>query len=361
MANQLLRIFFVKTLQDMADGLDTGNRSGKGNKMRRTMREEMSDKIYCKDCQWFNDGITGGTCHRMPPQTVRNSNLSEGSLHPSVFENDWCGMAERREEAEQEFITAGKCEAGDAVCVCNYGEMEKMQAENKRLRRLICEVRGFLLFGAAPGLVRLTQETIDAINKIANDELWGEGNKMNPTDFIKKHGACRDGTAWALSVSDDMADVWDALIAQGKREWLVWILTRPDVFPDSVLRKLACRFIRETPLHDGRKVWDLLLDERSRRAVEVAELYADGKATGAELKTARKNAYAVYDAVDTVYAANIAYATYAADYVASDAVYGIAAAVRAVIYATAYAADVVAARDAQIKMIADLGNPFKEE
>ena len=100
---------------------------------------------------------------------------------------------------------------------------------------------------------------------------------MKTKDFLKQHAACIDGARWALSIGEDMADVWDAMIEQGKHDWLRWTVTRPGVFSDSVLRKLACRFVRETPLADGRKVWDLLLDERSRRAVEVAEFYADGR------------------------------------------------------------------------------------
>ena len=48
------------------------------------------------------------------------------------------------------------------------------------------------------------------------------------------------------------------------------------------LRLYACWCVRETPIGDGRKVWDLLTDPRSRAAVETAERYARGKATSAE-------------------------------------------------------------------------------
>ena len=176
---------------------------------------------------------------------------------------------------------------------------------------------------------------------------------MKTKEFSKKHEACPEGTTWALSIGEEMADVWDAMIEQGKHEWLVWTVTRPEVFSDSILRKLACRFVRETPLHDGRKVWDLLTDERSRKAVEVAEAYADGKATTQELVAARAAAYAA--AYDAAYAAADAAAAAAAARAAARA------AVRA-----AYDAYAAAARDAndaakaaQMKMIADLGNPFK--
>src|SRR5205807_1383399 len=38
----------------------------------------------------------------------------------------------------------------------------------------------------------------------------------------------------------------------------------------------------------------LLIDERSRRAVEVAELFADGKASAAELESAKTQAWSAY-------------------------------------------------------------------
>ena len=181
---------------------------------------------------------------------------------------------------------------------------------------------------------------------------------MKTTDFLRKHDACTRGANWALSISEDMADVWDALFEQGRYDWLLWTATRPGVFSDSVLRKLACRFVRETPLSDGRKVWALLTDERSRKAVEVAEAYADDKATYEELEAA-------FAAADDAYAAFAAAraAARAAAYAARADAYAAFAAARAAAYAAAddaaYVAAYAATKAAQVQMIAELGNPFK--
>jgi hypothetical protein len=201
---------------------------------------------------------------------------------------------------------------------------------------------------------------------------------MKTKDFLKQHSACKNGAKWALSIGEEMADVWEAMIEHGKHDWLVWTATRPGVFPDTVLRKLACRCVRETPLADGRRVWDLLTDERSRKAVEVAEAYADGKATYEELEAAFAAAFAAADvayaaaaraaaydtAYDTAYDAACNAARVAAYAVACNAV----RAARAAAYAAAddaaeaaYVAARAAAKAAQIKMIAELGNPFKKE
>jgi len=193
---------------------------------------------------------------------------------------------------------------------------------------------------------------------------------MKTKEFIEKHSACSDGAEWALSVSEDMADVWDAMIKQGKHDWLLWTATRPEVFPDTVLRKLACRVVRETPLHDGRKVWDLLTDERSRKAVEVAEACVDGKATYEELDAAytaaRAAAYAAYydgyaAARDVAHAAaRAARAAAARDVVASSAAYDAVYAANYAVYAAAHADAYTAAKAAQVQMIVEMGNPFKE-
>ncbi len=186
---------------------------------------------------------------------------------------------------------------------------------------------------------------------------------MKTKEFLKKHDACTGGAKWALSISGDMADVWDAMIEQGKHEWLVWTATRPGVFSDSTLRKLACRFVRETPLADGRKVWDLLTDERSRRVVEVAERYADGKATAQELAVADAAA-ARAAAYDVARAAAYDAARDAARNAAYDAVRDAAFAAYAAAYDAAEAAEAAeaayaVAKAAQVQMIAELGNPFK--
>jgi hypothetical protein len=204
---------------------------------------------------------------------------------------------------------------------------------------------------------------------------------MKVADFIREHNACPSGAKWALSTSDDMSDVWDMMVKEGKHEWLIWTATRPGVFSDTVARKLACRFVRETPLADGRTVWDLLTDERSRMAVAVAERYVDGNATEAELAAAYSAACDAYSAADAaardaanaaaraalaaaraaLAAARDAYAAaYTAACVAADAAHAAASDAADSAACAAYADACAAANAAQARMIAELGNPFKE-
>ena len=70
-------------------------------------------------------------------------------------------------------------------------------------------------------------------------------------------------------------------------EDLLWCVLREGVLDPINLRLAACAFVRRTPLADGRTVWDLLTDERSRNAVDIAERYARGAATDEELAAAR--------------------------------------------------------------------------
>lgn len=79
----------------------------------------------------------------------------------------------------------------------------------------------------------------------------------------------------------------------------------------------ACEAVRETPIGYGRTVWDLLKDERSRRAVIVTEKYLAGEATDEELSAAAWAASdAAADAADVALDETWA-AAWAASYVAS--------------------------------------------
>ena len=95
----------------------------------------------------------------------------------------------------------------------------------------------------------------------------------------------------------------------------------------------ALEAVRETPIGNGRTVWDLLADERSRRAVEIAERYIAGEATYEQLEAAAWEASdaAAADGSDAAAVAS------AAAWAAADAAWAPAWAARAARYA-AYAA-----------------------
>lgn len=98
-------------------------------------------------------------------------------------------------------------------------------------------------------------------------------------------GACDEAKAWVKAGKYRSASAaWKAC---KNPEWMLWALQNSGIkVNDKKLRLFACTCVRETPLADGRKVWDLLTDERSRRAVEVAERFARGEATQEELAAA---------------------------------------------------------------------------
>jgi hypothetical protein len=76
-------------------------------------------------------------------------------------------------------------------------------------------------------------------------------------------------------------------------EWVACTNPRPML---TFLRGRATdRKLRLFAVAVSRRIWDGLRDERSRRAAEVAERYADSKVSGEELVAAHQAAYAAID------------------------------------------------------------------
>lgn len=187
---------------------------------------------------------------------------------------------------------------------------------------------------------------------------------------------CKPAREWlAESGITDLADAWDRC---HRGDWMLWLDKALDLLTDRERRLIACRCVRETPLSDGRRVWDLLTDERSRQAVAVAERYAVGDATEEQLadawNAARVAAYAARAAArDAARAAARDAARAAARDAAKDAAYAVAAATAAAdadaadatrayaaYAATAYAAATAAVYATQADIIrAIAGNPWR--
>jgi hypothetical protein len=179
------------------------------------------------------------------------------------------------------------------------------------------------------------------------------------TDILRKHDACNDAIEW-IEANDitTLAQAWDKC---HQADWMLWLYKKDIIkIDDRTLRLFACRCVRETPIGDGRTVWDLLTDKRSRNAIEVAEKYANGEVTDEELSAARSAAWAAAEAVAWAAAWAVAHSA------AWDAAWDVArAAARAAAWAAETAAETAAAEAAARAFQADIlremvGNPFKK-
>ena len=116
--------------------------------------------------------------------------------------------------------------------------------------------------------------------------------------YLKSLRACSEATAFAEQYGS-MQEAWEAC---RRPDWMMWLLSRVNHQDDRAYRRYACWCVRNTPMADGRTVWDMLTDDRSksavamasRAAVAVAEQFADGE----ELVSARAAADAAYVAAD---------------------------------------------------------------
>lgn len=123
---------------------------------------------------------------------------------------------------------------------------------------------------------------------------------MTIEQFCEIHNACKEGRDWAIANCKTMTECWANL----PPSYLIWTATRPNVLSEKELRLFAVFCCRE--------VWHLLIDERSRNAVEVIERFANGQASKEEMHVA------YLAAVDAAREASCA-AAYAAANAAADA------------------------------------------
>jgi len=161
-------------------------------------------------------------------------------------------------------------------------------------------------------------------------------------DFFREAKACYDpATVLGEDWNGTALDILDH--PQISSDDKIWAVCAKGALPESVQRLMAVAFVRETTLHDGRNVVDLSTDERSLKALEVAELHALGKATDGELDAARGAARYAAAAGSSAWAATIAAAWDAALAAARDAARG---AVKSAALAAAWDESGAAARDA---------------
>jgi hypothetical protein len=116
--------------------------------------------------------------------------------------------------------------------------------------------------------------------------------------LLKQHGACSDRYAHLAKAlggvrkygADTPIPLWRILETNGRDDtyWAFQAVPENQVaWRDRIARLHACDCVCSTPLADGRVVYDLLKDERSRQAVATAEAYALGLVPASRLDAAQ--------------------------------------------------------------------------
>ncbi len=142
--------------------------------------------------------------------------------------------------------------------------------------------------------------------------------KKEHFDFLKTNQACESVLEWAEKQSD-LYDLWNNC---HRGDWLLWLAKKLKV--DERKHMLCAALCAHTVVH-------LMTDARSREAIRIAFLWGRGKATGEQLREARKAAAAAIttsadaDAADAAAAAadaDVAWTAAAAAAWAADAYNG---------------------------------------
>jgi hypothetical protein len=103
--------------------------------------------------------------------------------------------------------------------------------------------------------------------------------KTEIEEYITKHKVCSGGIDYALT-QNSMREVWDNCQRLG---WLIWIIERQTDKPEKELRLFA--------VWCARQVQHLITDRRSIDALDIAERFANGRATMQDLAAARAAAW----------------------------------------------------------------------
>ena len=131
-------------------------------------------------------------------------------------------------------------------------------------------------------------------------------------EFLSRHNACPQAGEWAVAFRT-LDELWQNC---KHPEWMLWALEQVEYRNQHKLRLFACEC--------ARRYWQLLDDERSKKAVETAERFAQDRATRDELALAWTHARAA--ASDATRKANWSMSRAAARVVAWDAAKAAAAA-----------------------------------
>ena len=185
--------------------------------------------------------------------------------------------------------------------------------------------------------------TEDGPISICERGLHGSRSAYNALKYATGPVLCR------VRIWGDVSEHEDKLVGRHRE-----VLDVRDVSAE--LRLWGCWCIRNTSIGNGRTVWDLLADERSRKAVEIAEAFAVGKATKEQLPAARAAAWAAAGAAAGAAAMDAARA--AARYAAMDAA---RAAAMAAAWSAAGAAAMDAARYAAMDAAMDAAAKFQAD
>ena len=113
-------------------------------------------------------------------------------------------------------------------------------------------------------------------------------------ELLKKLHACKEAREWAGDKT------WEEIYTTCHRgDWLLWLFARAN--PEDKLQLILAA------AHCVNTVRNLMRDERSRKAIDIAIRYGEGNATDGELADAADAASAAYAAADAAaYAADAA-------------------------------------------------------